>query len=218
MISGLWLAVGIAAIAASAIAFTKRGDARSIIRLGASLALVQLADPMGGWIVAALLPGMFGLRRKGAAQSAGLYVLVLFMPVIMALALAYLAHVRHVDVPQSLLNLLPQSAPAAPSPLPLRLLGDVVPLAMAAPALLRGVIDAREWKAPNVVIVLIAGAISAAAIFATLMGAMRPVSSLAFAALPLPLIAMWQWPASHTRLRDAAIVSAVTALLAWSFV
>jgi hypothetical protein len=216
MIAGLWLALGIAAIAASAIAYTRHGDARNIIRLGASLAFVQIVDPMGGLIVAALLPGLFGLRRKEAAQSAGLYTLVLFMPAITALALAYLAHVRHIDVPRILLGVLPSPAPVAIAPVPLRLLASIVPLAMAVPALLRGVLDERGWKPPNVVIVLIAGAMCAAAIFATWMGTPRPASSLALAALPLPLIAIWQWPVSKTRLRDAAIVSTLTALLAWS--
>lgn len=217
MIAGSWLALGIVAIAASAIAYTKHDDARSIIRLGASLALVEIADPMGGLIVAALLPGMFGLRRKDTAQSAGLFALVLFMPVIAALALAYLAHFQHVDIPQILLSLLPAPVPVSAAPLPMRLLACVVPLALAAPALLRGVLDERGWKPPNVVIVLIAGAMCVAAMAATLTGAPRSVSSLAVAALPLPLIAMWQWRASSTNMRDAAIVSAITALLAWSF-
>lgn len=215
MIGGLWLAFGVAAIAASAIGYTKYGDARSIIRLGASLALVQVLDPMGGLIVAALLPAMFGLRRKQAAQSAGLYALLLFMPAIAALTLAYLAHFRHIDVPRILLALLPPPAPATPAPLPIHLIARAVPLAMAMPALLRGVLDERGWKPPNVVIVLIAGAMSVAGMAATLMGAARPASSLALAALPLPLIAMWQWPDSRTRLRDGAIVSTVTALLIW---
>lgn len=215
MSGGVWLALGIAAIAASAIAFTRHGGARSIIRLGASLALVQILDPMGGLIVAALLPGLFGFRRKDTAQSAGLYALVLFMPAIAALTLAYLAYFRHIDVPQILLGLFP--AAALPASAPLQFMGDIVPLAMAAPALLRGVVDERGWKPPNVVIVLVAGAMCAAAMFATAMGATRPPSALMVGALPLPLIAMWRWPASHTRLRDIAIVTGLTALLAWSF-
>jgi hypothetical protein len=215
MIAGFWLAIGIAAIAASAIAFARHDDVRSVIRLGASLAAVQFLDPMGGLIVAALVPGLLGLKRKGMrpTQSAGLYALVLFMPVVAALVLAYLARFQHVDIPQALFAFADAPPPAAVPPLPLRLIASVAPLAIAAPALLRGVVAERGWTPPDTVIALIAGALSVAAIASTLMGAVRPVSSLAVAAVPLALIAMRNWRGA--RPRDALIVGCATCALTW---
>lgn len=215
-VRGLWLACGIYAIAASAIAFTEREDARSIIQLGGSLAIVQLLDPMGPLIVAALLPGLFGLNRKGfpVAQSAGLYALVLFMPVVTALALAYLSRTHHLDIPVLVLN----STPALAKEGALHIAGDFVPLLIAAPVLLRGFLAERKWTPPNVSIALVAFAISLAAIVSGVLGTSRRISVLAAAATPLPLIAISRWPQSHLRARDALAAAAVTTALAWSAV
>ena len=95
----LWLATGAVLVAASAVSFARRDDARGLIRLGASLAAIQLVAPLSGLIVAAFLPRLLGLDRKGAAQSAGFYALILFMPVVTACALFYLARVQHFDIP-----------------------------------------------------------------------------------------------------------------------
>ncbi len=94
----IWLAVGISMVAASAMSFTRRDDARGIIRLSASLAAIVLIEPAGGLILTALLTRLFGLRRKGMAQSAGFHALILFMPAVTALALFYLARFQNFDV------------------------------------------------------------------------------------------------------------------------
>ena len=104
MSAWLLLAIGASMVAASAVSFTRRDDARGIIRLSASLAAIVLLDPAGGLILAALVTGLFGLRRKGMAQSAGFYALILFMPAVTALALFYLARFQHFDVPRLLIG------------------------------------------------------------------------------------------------------------------
>jgi len=120
----LWLAIGAGMIAASAVSFARREDARGLIRLGASLAAIQLLAPLSGLIVAALLPRFLGLGRKGAAQSAGLYALILFMPAITALVFLYLAQVQHFDIPYLLTG--------SPISLFRRFLACAMPLAMIA--------------------------------------------------------------------------------------
>jgi hypothetical protein len=122
--SALWLAVAASMIAVSAVSFARREDVRGLIRLSVSLAAIQLLAPLSGLIVAAFLPRLLGLGRKGIAQSAGLYALILFMPAITALVLLYLADVRHFDIPYLLTG--------SPRSLFRRLAACAIPLAMIA--------------------------------------------------------------------------------------
>ena len=212
---GIWLAGGIYAIAASAQTFARREDARSVMQLGGSLAVLQILDPLGGLIVAALLPGLFGLNRKDLklAQSAGLYALVLFMPVIAAFALVYLSRAQHVNIPEMIIG------PAGDVPASIKLsewiAGDFVPLLIVAPVLLRNLLLDRHWARSSITIVLIACAISLAALIATFSGTLRSSFALAAAAAPLPLLAIAEWPRSPTRMRDGVAVAVATAVLAW---
>jgi hypothetical protein len=216
---GVWLAIGIYAIAASAQTFSRREDARSIMQLGGSLALLQVLDPLGGLIVAALVPGLFGLNRRDQkmAHSAGLYALVLFMPVIVALALAYLSRVQHIDLPQLMLGYSRAGSISPATGFSWQLATDFMPLLIAAPVLLRNLQLDRNWTRSTISVLLIACAISLAALIATFLGTSCSPLALAAAAAPLPLIAIADWPRLPSRIRDAIAVAGTTAILAWAF-
>ncbi|HEV2560664.1 MAG TPA: hypothetical protein VGT78_00850 [Rhizomicrobium sp.] len=215
---GIWLAIGIYAIAASVETFMRREDARSIMQLGGSLALLQILDPLGGLIVAALVPGLFGLNRKELkmAHSAGLYGLVLFMPVITALALAYLSRIQHIDLPQLMLGYLRADGISPATSFSRQVIMDFMPLPIVAPVLLRNFLSDRNWTRSTISVLLIACAVSLAAVIATFLGASCSPLGLAAAAAPLPLFAIADWSSSPSRVRDAIAVVGTTAILAWA--
>src|SRR6185437_15898731 len=86
----IWLALAVYCVASAAANFVRYRDARRVMALGAALSLAQLLDPMGALLAVFLLPVCVGLPRAGeAANKAGLLALLLFMPVVTAIVLAY---------------------------------------------------------------------------------------------------------------------------------
>lgn len=86
----IWLALTVFCVASAAANFVRYRDARRVMALGAALSLAQLLDPMGAILAVFLLPVCVGLPRRGeAANKVGLLALLLFMPVVTAMALAY---------------------------------------------------------------------------------------------------------------------------------
>lgn len=86
----IWLALAVYCVAAAAAGFVHRRDARAVILLGGALSIAQILDPVGRVLAVFLLPVCVGLPRPGEAKDkAGLLALLLFMPVITAVALAY---------------------------------------------------------------------------------------------------------------------------------
>lgn len=86
----IWLGLAVYCVASAAANFVRYRDARRVMALGAALSLAQLLDPMGAVLAVFLLPVCVGLPRAGeAAHKAGLLALLLFMPVVTAMVLAY---------------------------------------------------------------------------------------------------------------------------------
>lgn len=213
----LWLALGVFAVAASAAAFAGRADARRIILFGGSLAVVQLLDPLGVIMVAGLLPATLAIGRDHAdrRQMAGLYTLLMFMPLTMAVFLLYLMQVQHFD-PAALLA--SPSSHASPHAFALHagLLRRLAPAAgvsvIVSPALLaRG----RLRQAPERAVILVALGVVAAATASALLGVIRAVVPLLAVAAPIVTMVLAQRSASPARNRETVIIALLCTAMSW---
>lgn len=216
----LWLALGVSAVVASAQAFAGRADARRIILFGGSLAAIQLLDPLGGAVAAGLLPAilMIGRGHVERRQMAGLYALLMFMPLMMAISLLYLIRVHHFDPA----GLLTDSSPgisahviAAHAGLLWRLAPAVAVSVVVSPAL--SGLD-RLRQAPARAIALVALGVVASGAAGAFLGAIRKPVPLLAAVAPIVVAALAQWPASPTRIRDAVAVALLCTALSWAAV
>jgi hypothetical protein len=89
--AGLFAAI-VYAVAVSAVSVVERYDVRRIALLGGSLAGAQLVHPLWGTAATVMLP--FALRNRldeesSAAGATGLYVTILFIPVLTAAAMFF---------------------------------------------------------------------------------------------------------------------------------
>ena len=204
----LWLALGVAAVAASASAFAERESVRRIILVGGSLAAIQVSDPMGGLVAAGVLLATMALAegRDDRRKAAGLYALLLFMPVIAAVLLLYLSRSLHIDPARLLTG---QVRPVMHRPLSFRfapILGLASILAPSLYGLRHG--GARARMAFFVAIVVLA-----AALFDGLVGTIREPVTLLAAAAPLTIVALSAWPIER---RGFAAPAAIVATgLSW---
>lgn len=84
-------------VAASANAFLERQDPRRIVLLGSSLAGAQLANPLWGIVASVVVPLAVkkSLPSIDSARLAGLYISLLFIPVLMAITLAIFLATEH---------------------------------------------------------------------------------------------------------------------------
>lgn len=213
----LWLAVGVLAVAMSAEAFAKRADARRIILFGGSLAAIQLLDPLGGIVAAGLLPATLaiGRGRAEARQMAGLFALLMFMPVMMALLLLYLTRIQHIDPAGLFVGPAPAVAARAfivhaglPWSLaPIAGFALIVGPALLAPGRARGVSRSA--------VALAAFGVTAAATAGALLGVIRESVTFLAAAAPVVAAALAQRPASSTRSHDAAVIALICTGLSW---
>lgn len=98
VIPALALAFLLGLIAAVANSLAEALSARGVVVMGLSLAATQIANPLGA-LLAAMFAPLFTLRMPDAARgkNAGLLLLLLFIPAITALVLAYLARTAHFD-------------------------------------------------------------------------------------------------------------------------
>ena len=205
----LWLALGVGAVAASASAFAEREDARRIILVGSSLAAIQLCDPMGGLVAAGLLPATIAARqaRDGPHKTAGLYALLLFLPVMAAFVLLYLSRAQHIDLARLL---------ARPSLPDLRLdarwryspaLGLVAVLVPLFSELCR-----RRSGRPALFVAI---AVIASALFDGFSGVIRDPVALVAVAAPLTMVMLASSPSSPVHDRYALMAAALCAGLSW---
>lgn len=205
----LWLALGAGAVAASASALAEREDARRIILVGSSLAAIQLCDPMGGLVAAGLLPATIAARqaREGPHKTAGLYALLLFLPVMAALVLLYLSRAQHLDLARLLagpplpglrLDVRWRFSPA------LGLLAVLVPLLIEL---------CRKGSGRPVLFVAIA--VIASALFDGFAGVIRDPVALVAVAAPLTVAMLASSPPSPVDARYALLAAAVCTGLSW---
>jgi hypothetical protein len=185
----LWLALGVAAVAASASAFAERESVRRIILVGGSLAAIQVSDPMGGLVAAGVLPATMALAqgRDDRRKAAGLYALLLFMPVIAAVLLLYLSRSLHIDAARLLAG---QVRPSVRPPLSFRFALVLGFASILAPSLY----GLRHGGARAGMAFFVAIAVLAAALFDGLVGIIREPVTLLAAAAPLTIVALAAWP------------------------
>lgn len=216
----LWLALGVWAVVSSAAAFATRADPRRIILFGGSLAAIQLLDPLGGFLTAGLLPATLaiGHSRVDPRQTAGLYALLMFMPLMTAVLLLYLARVQHID-PAGLLAGPPAGASprifAAHAGLAWRL-APALGLAVIVSPVLLGL--GRLRAAPARAVALVALGVAAAGAASALLGVIREPVTLLAAAAPIVAASLAQWPATPTRSRDALAAALLCTALSWGVV
>jgi len=93
VVPALALALLLAVVAQSAKILAEARSARGIVVLGISLAGTQLATPLGAVVAAILAPVLaLHLPAERRARNLGRLLLLLFIPVVTAFVLAYLAH------------------------------------------------------------------------------------------------------------------------------
>lgn len=208
---GLWLSLGVLALAGSAAAFAAdRQDAKTIIALGGSLGAIQLLDPAGGIVAAISLPVFAGFHRRRPAETAGLFVLLLFVPCLCAVLLAYSAWRFHFNPAQWLAihsetGML--SLPLRPAPLDWLFFLPVCPLLL--PAFI------RRATRQTLAVGLVAAAMTLAGFVSMQLGAVRGPTSFLAALAPIPALAAATWPLAGARERAAIFAAGAAAILSW---
>lgn len=162
----LWFALSLYVLTSTGAEFRARPDARSIIGLSGALGAAQVFTPLGGFLVAGVLPALVGMPRGRA--TLGLYALLLFVPLLVAALLLFVAGAQ--IAPAELLNVNWQP-PAILTALQVPVLALPVRLALVAvvalpfaPLLLWINIAQRKWPA------LVGGVLLAASLSATCLG------------------------------------------------
>jgi len=205
----LWLAVGVAAIAASVGAFMERDDARHAILVGGSLAAIQVCDPMGGLVAAGMLPAAVAAshRRSDPRGALGLYALLLFLPAMTALILLYLAYGAHLAPAHLLMG---AASSAVHREIPERF-APALGLGLVLVPLLPGLHHAASGRAT----LLVAAAVIASTIFDGLIGTLREPGTLIAAGTPLAVAAVAGLNRASGRDRRALVMLAACAVLSW---
>ncbi len=85
----LWFALALYVLTSTGAEFLKRRDARSVIGLSGALGAVQVFTPLGGFLVAGVLPALAGFPRN--RTTLGLYAVLLFVPVLIAALLLFVS-------------------------------------------------------------------------------------------------------------------------------
>lgn len=96
----LWFALALYVLTSTGAEFRMRRDVHSIMVLSGALGAVQVFTPLGSFLVAGVLPALIGPPRGRA--TFGLYVLLLFVPVLTAALLLFVASAQ--IAPAELLN------------------------------------------------------------------------------------------------------------------
>ncbi len=158
-----WSALAASTVASSASSFASRRNPRNVILLGGSLAIVQMLHVAGGVIAAIMLPVCAGLPRsiREAQRTAGLYALLIFIPAMIAVLLAYLHHAIGFE-PSGFLD----ASVAAPAPSHSNLIFMIAAVALCAPAIWLAVSVKSLRRIPGFLVGATAGAMTVAAIAA----------------------------------------------------
>ncbi|MBU6443365.1 MAG: hypothetical protein KGR48_05590 [Alphaproteobacteria bacterium] len=214
----LWLAAGVLAVACSAVAFAERADPRRIMVFGGSLAAIQLIDPLGGFLAASLLPAtlMIGGGHEDRQRQAGLYVILMFLPLITAGLLLYLALTHH-PAPALLLG---QQNAAGLTRLPPGLGWRLMPALSLAAVLAVPIWANRVWRsrlredAAMRAVAAVALAVIAAVALAACLSVVRAPATLMSTAAPIMVAALGLRPVPPAR--TGAATAATCLALSWS--
>jgi hypothetical protein len=195
------LCLSVYAVAASAALLARRQDLRSIVLVSGALTGAQIVTPLGGVFTAAVLPALIGLPRSKSAlrKSAGLVALLLFLPAVSAILIAYL--------PQAMLRFaaVPVSRPGS-----VALAGALSLLPLAAVTL----IDARRRQSAGATL-FVGVALLLALFVSRWLGAVADPREAVAAVASLGVVGCSEWPATVHRSRDALLTAAGGALLGW---
>lgn len=206
----IWLGLAVYCVASAAGNFVRYRDARRVITLGAALSLAQLLDPMGAVLAVFLLPVCVGLPRAGeAAHKAGLLALLLFMPVVMAIVLAYARGVLGFNPMRFALR-----APAEHVPLYLLLLAGFV----GAPVLWLTMFVRAVRRADGLIAVYTGLVVLVAAMLAYLLGTERDMASLLVAASAASVAGVCAWPHARRHADLALATMGLAAVVSWLLV
>lgn len=197
------------AVSASAEAFVQRQDPRRIVMLGGSLAGAQLASPVWGTITMVVLP--LALRKTltagDAARVVGLYMSLLFIPLLMTLSL--LAISAEAPTPFASWPHLRSFGSGFRAAIPCAMLFGSLPLAAVCNS-------ARTVRAKIAGLVCVLLAITGA--LSWLFGVGSSIIVLQFGAAigALVVIAVSGWPPGTSRARNAASAICVTSAICWA--
>lgn len=206
----LWLAAGVAGLAASCAAFAARDDVRRLILFALALAAIQLCDPMGALLAAGMLPAALSIggRHHNRREAVGVYALLLFLPALTAATLFYFGPLRA-------FGLLPppgiRFAIDVPTGLPARLALAAAPIVIAAPALVPTAGQRRSWA-----VFFVFAAFLMAGLAAAWRGAIREPVTLLAAAAPLTGAAIAVIPETPARNWRAVTACAGCLGLSWA--
>lgn len=198
----IWLALAIYCVARAAAGFVQHRDARHVMLLGAALSLAQLLDPMGAILATFLLPVCVGLPRRGEGRDKlGLFALLLFMPVVTAIVLAYVRGVLSID-PMAFARAEMAVQPIAHVPLYVLLIAG----AASAPVLWLTMFVSSLRRPSGLITVYAALAALAAIAFVYLLGTERDIVSVmtVAAASSAAALCTWRRLARHAELALAA--------------
>ncbi len=207
----IWLALAVYCVARAAAGFVQHRDARRVMLLGGALSLAQVLDPMGAILAMFLLPVCVGLPRPGEGRDkAGLFALLLFMPVVTAIVLAYMRGPLGID-PMAFAAAEMQGQTITHAPLYLLLLAG----AASAPVLWLTMLVAKLHRPASLITIYAALAALAAIAFAYLLGSERDIASVltVMAAASAAALGTWRRIARHADLALAA--SALAAIVSW---
>jgi hypothetical protein len=213
----LWLAAGIFAVACSAATFAERAEPRRIMLLGGSLAAIQFVDPLGGFLAAGLLPAtlVIGGGRENRQQQAGLYVILMFLPLMTAGLLLYFALTLHIVPAAMFAGQGTAGAAIPPSGLVWRLLPAIALAAVLVPPFAGG----KAWRtrlreeAALRAVAAVALALIAAVALAACLSAIRAPATLLSAAAPILIAALGLRPMPPARTAAATAVACLA--LSW---
>ena len=216
----LWLAAGIMAVACSAAAFAERADPRRIMLFGGSLAAIQLVDPLGGFLAAGLLPAtlVIGGGRESRQRQAGLYVILMFLPLMTAGLLLYFVLTLHLIPAVLLAGQSVGNVARLPPGWAWRLLPAFALAVVLAPPF----VASWFWRsrlrddAAMRAVAVVALAVIAAVVLASCLSAVRAPAILLSATTPILIAALGSSPVPSGR--TAALTAATSLALSWASV
>ena len=186
------------AVAAAAMDFANRQDARRIIVFGGSLACAELTNPLGVLLTGLALPFLLPkeIARAQRSRIAGLLVLLLFLPVLTGTLLLYLALVAHAS-PAQLLD--GASAP--------RSIASSASTLIACLPCVPGIICSLKWgRRPIAPVMVFAAALATGAWLVPYLGFVTSLSGFMLAAGPLNVLLIANWREAQSRSLVAMVI------------
>jgi hypothetical protein len=208
----IWLGLAVYCVASAAANFVRYRDARRVMALGAALSLAQLLDPMGPVLAVFLLPVCVGVPRAGeAAHKAGLLALLLFMPVVTAMVLAYARGVLGIN-PMRIASVTRPLAEHMPLYF-LLLVGFA-----GAPVLWLTMFVNAVRRADGLIAVYAGLVVLVATMLAYLLGTGRDMASVLTATGAASVAALCAWPRAARNADLALAAMALAAVVSWLLV